>query len=225
MKRKESVGNEGWILDEDRALRDLMDDIYVSDDKRERRKVGVWFGHPDKEIRDQRYPYITIDLVDIAEELDRAERGYYEYSLDEGPLPRFCSGLDYADPSDTKTAAVGLDVPIPIRLTYSVNTWARNPRHDRQILQNLLQRGITRFQRSSLPVSDGTVRRLDVLDVVKRDSAEENRRLLSNSVVLGVSSEVPWGRISYYRRVSQVRLRITVDSANEDVYSEERYIP
>ena len=39
------------------------------------RKVGVWFGQPDQEIRAQSYPYITIDMVDISEDFSRAMRG------------------------------------------------------------------------------------------------------------------------------------------------------
>lgn len=213
MKTQPSTGSEGWILDEDRALRDLLDGIYVSDDKAPQRRVGVWFGHPDQELRAQSYPYTTIDLIDISEEMDRAQRGMYTLSRNHGFLgweddPMvLASGLTFGDKEAVENySAVWMDYPIPIRLTYQITTWARNPRHDRQILQHLLQRGLTPFQRGSLDVSDGTLRRLDVMDVVKRDSVEDSKRLLSNAIIVGVSSEVPWSKLLFAADVRNVTL-------------------
>lgn len=56
MKTQAAPVSEGWIFDEDRALRDLLDDIKVSDSGRNNRRVGVWFGIPDQELRQQSYP-------------------------------------------------------------------------------------------------------------------------------------------------------------------------
>lgn len=221
MKTKWSTGNEGWILDEDRALRDLLDNMYVSDDKVAKRRVGVWFGHPDKEVRDQRYPYCTIDLIDVNEELDRAHRGMRNDPLDSV----FSSGLDYGD-RIVPNGVVGYryHYPIPIRLTYQVTSWARNPRHDRQIMQNLMQRGITPMQGGSINVSDNTVRRLDFLAFNKRDSVEDDRRLLSNVFILAMSSEVPWKQFEFVREAINVRLRFTANQGNQTVEVDETEI-
>jgi|JI10StandDraft_1071094.scaffolds.fasta_scaffold51486_6 hypothetical protein len=209
MRTKESVGNEGWILDEDRALRDLLDDITVSDTGKGSRRVGVWFGHPDQEMRQQTYPYITLNLIDISLERDRAERGY-------GEVPDFwreslSSSIteDIEFTSDTSIPIV-MHQPIPVRLTYQITTWARNPRHDRQILNYLLRYGITPLQAGGLRVSDGTVRRLDTLSFQKRDTVESSKRLLSNAILVGVSSEVPWKTLEQATKVSQVALRFVV---------------
>lgn len=221
MKTKDTSPVEGWIFDEDRALRDLLDDIKVSDSARSNRRVGVWFGIPDQEMRAQSYPYITIDLIDISMEADRAERGrgevtgYWRDSLS--------SSIIQDDPSYLTDPDVPLIIaqPIPVRLTYQLTTWARNPRHDRQILSALMRAGLVPMQGGSVRVSDGTVRRLDVLSYQKRDTIESGKRLLSNAILLGMSSEVPWDRMQRAYKVLQVGLRIVADDgrvlAQEDL--------
>ena len=223
MKTKDSVGNEGWLLDEDRALRDLLDDISVSDTGKDSRRVGVWFGHPDQELRQQSYPYITLDLIDISMERDRAERGY-------GPVDNYwrealSSSIteDIGFTSDEDIPII-MHQPIPVRLTYQITTWARNPRHDRQILNYLLRYGITPLQAGNLRVSDGTVRRLDTLSFQKRDTVETNKRLLSNAILVGVSSEVPWKRLEQASKVSQVALRFVLDNGAVMPYEDLDYI-
>ena len=52
-----------FLLSEDEALRNLLKDMTVTDQKSvteegPTRKVGVWFGQPDQEIRNQNYPSI-----------------------------------------------------------------------------------------------------------------------------------------------------------------------
>ncbi len=223
MKTKDSVGNEGWLLDEDRALRDLLDDISVSDTGKDSRRVGVWFGHPDQELRQQSYPYITLDLIDISLERDRAERGY-------GPVDNYwrealSSSIteDIGFTSDEDIPII-MHQPLPVRLTYQITTWARNPRHDRQILNALLRFGITPLQGGGLKVSDGTVRRLDALSFQKRDTVESNKRLLSNAILVGVSSEVPWQRLEQASKVSQVALRFVLDDGVVLPYEDLNYI-
>ena len=69
-----------FLISEDEALRNLLKDMTVTDQKSASengptRKVGVWFGQPDQEVRQQSYPYITIDMIDISEDFARAMRG------------------------------------------------------------------------------------------------------------------------------------------------------
>ncbi len=77
--------SEGFLLDEDRALRDRMKGIMVSDYANAERNVEAWFGHPDLELREQKYPYITVDLLEIQEGVDRVHRG--DLFLTDGPPP------------------------------------------------------------------------------------------------------------------------------------------
>ena len=52
-----------FILNEEEALKSLLSGMTVSDSGNANRPVGVFYGQPDKEIRQQAYPYITIDLI------------------------------------------------------------------------------------------------------------------------------------------------------------------
>lgn len=165
-----------YLINEDQALKELLKGITVSDSGNPQRPVGVFYGQPDKEIRDQAFPYITIDLVGIAEDRERAHRGYIT-------LPYTPEGVDPQTPYATQ-------YPIPVTLSYQVTTFARQPRHDRQIINALFapSRLPLRFGLLAIP-EDGTVRRLDVVGFVKRDTTEQEKRLFSNVYNIQISSE------------------------------------
>ena len=178
-----------FLLSEDEALRNLLKDLTVTDQKSvteegPTRKVGVWFGQPDQEITEQKYPYITIDMIDIAEDFSRAMRGKVkpEYLSDPTTIGE---STEY----DSELHDWEINYPIPVNIDYQITTYARQPRHDRQILAQLLYTKIPlRF--AVLMTNDNTVRRLDVLDVSKRDITESGKRLFVNAITLRVSSEI-----------------------------------
>lgn len=165
-----------YIINEDKALKTLLSGITVADSGNPARPVGVWFGQPDVEIRQQTYPYITIELIGVSEAFDRAHRGYVDYPyMPEGANPEEAYAGWY---------------PIPVNLNYQVTTYARQPRHDRQIMNALFSPGRLplRFGLMQIP-EDGTVRRVDVLGFVKRDTTEQDKRLFSNIYNVQISSE------------------------------------
>jgi len=169
-----------FILNEDAALKSLLSGITVSDGGNPSRPVAVFYGQPDKELRQQSYPYITLDLVGIKEDTTRAHRGYIPISY----LPDNGTTLD-----SNKEYSTGY--PIPVDLIYQVSTWARQPRHDRQIIASLLSFGRLplRFGQLYVP-QDNTIRRLDVLGFSKRDSTEQDKRLFSNVFNVRISAEI-----------------------------------
>ena len=179
-----------FLISEDEALRNLLKDMVVTDQKSvteagPQRKVQVYFGQPDQEIRSQTYPYITIDMIDIAEAFDRAHRGIVKPSYLQDPT----TGPDNVDDYDPTTQDWEIHYPIPVNIDYQITTYARQPRHDRQILAQLLYKKIPlRF--AVLEPDDGTVRRLDVLDISKRDITESGKRLFVNAITVRVSSEI-----------------------------------
>ena len=204
-----------FLLDEDEALRNLLKDMYVTDQKSvteegPQRKVGVWFGQPDQEIRSQSYPYITIDMIDIAEAFDRAHRGKVN--------PAY-----YADP-DTMTTGVNwdtdlhgkdMDFPVPVNIDYQITTYARQPRHDRQILAQLLYTRIPlRFAVLDTGPNTvyGTTRRLDVLDISKRDITEQGKRLFVNAITVRVSSEIAPSTFNKLYKVQELNVTGTTGS-------------
>ena len=169
-----------FLLSEDKALREKLSGITVTDQKSEsqaiQREVGVWFGVPDQEIRSQAYPYITIDMIDINRDTTREMRGK--------------TNAEYLKPDNwNPLTEFEIDLPIPVDIDYQITTYSRHPRHDREIMAKLLSVKLPiRF--GVLELDDNTVRRLDVLDVNKRDMVENGKRLFMNAVSLRVSSEI-----------------------------------
>jgi hypothetical protein len=200
-----------FLLSEDEALRNLLKDMTVTDQKSvtnqgATRTVGVWFGQPDQEIRNQNYPYITIDMIDISEDIMRAHRGRTKPSYMVDPTT---IGTDTEFDPD----AHGWDInwPIPVNIDYQITTYARQPRHDRQILAQLLYTKIPlRF--AVLNTNDNTVRRLDVLDVSKRDITESGKRLFVNAITVRVSSEIAPETYNKMYKVSQINVTGTEDN-------------
>ena len=184
-----------FLLAEDAALKSKVQGITVTDQTAGEaavdRQVGVWFGQPDQEIRSQNYPYITIQLIDVARDIEREMRGVVS--------------PDYLSPADFNldSSAFELEYPIPVSIDYQITTFSRHPRHDRQILAQLLYQKLF-FRNNVLETDDGTVRRLDILDVAKRDTVEQQRRLFVNSITVRVSSEIAQKQILQFARVSNI---------------------
>lgn len=183
-----------FLLDEDEALRNLLKGMVVTDQKSvteqgPQRKVGVWFGQPDQEIRNQSYPYITIDMIDISEDFSRAHRGKVKPPYIEDPG----TAADDETTYDSELHDWDINWPIPVNIDYQITTYARQPRHDREILAQLLYTRIPmRFATLNTGPNTvyGTTRRLDVLDISKRDITESGKRLFVNAITVRVSSEI-----------------------------------
>lgn len=166
-----------FILNEEAALKTLLSGITVSDSGNSARPVGVYYGQPDKEIRQQAYPYITIDLVSVTEDTTRAHRGYV-------PLTYTPEGVDTTNVTHT-------NFPIPVDLVYQVSTWSRQPRHDRQLIAALYSPGRLPLRFGQIPIpEDGTNRRVDILGFSKRDFIESEKRLFNNVYNIRISSEL-----------------------------------
>lgn len=166
-----------FILNEDKALKTLLSGITVSDSGNATRPVGVWFGQPDPQIRQQSYPYITIDLIGVSEAKERVMMGY-------GALPYVPEGADPEVPFETW-------YPTPVNLDYQITTYARQPRHDRQLMALLFAPGRLPLRFGQLPVPENqTDRRLDMIGFSKRDTTEADKRLFSNVYTVQISSEI-----------------------------------
>lgn len=183
-----------FLLSEDLALKLRLQGMTVTDQKATGdnfdRQVAVWFGYPDQEIRAQAYPYVTIEMIDIQHDSSREMRG--------------TTDADYLFPVGNVILANTtqiLDLPIPVNIDYQVTTYSRNPLHDRQIVAQLIYKKLPhRFGYLEIPeksVTSGdvttntiTVRRMDVMDISKRDIVEQGKRLYQNVVTVRISSEV-----------------------------------
>jgi hypothetical protein len=185
-----------FLLSEDKALRELLQGVEVTDQKAENsltpRQVGVWFGQPDQELRNQNYPYITIQMIDVARDTTREMRGKTsnQYLRPEGMNPEM---------------GFVVDRPIPVNIDYQITTYARHPRHDRELLAKVLYEKLP-FRFGTLNCDDNTVRRLDVLDVTKRDVTEQAKRLFVNVFTIRVSSEVVQGVLQQLYKVLELHI-------------------
>lgn len=187
-----------FLLSEDDALRKQIQGITVHDQRSTGddapRQVGVFFGQPDQELRSQVYPYITIDMIDIQRDTEREMRGRIT-----GDVKQF----GYLGPTETSDLGWDIDLPIPVNIDYQITTYARQPRHDRELLAKLLHEKLP-FRFGQLSLDDNTVRRLEVLDVAKRDSVEQAKRLFVNAVTVRVASEIVQEAYRQYYKVEEV---------------------
>lgn len=178
-----------FLISEDEALRNLMKGMTVTDQKASgtisgTRNVPVYFGQPDQELREQTYPYITIDMIDIAEDVSRAHRGKAKPAYMDDPTT-VTTDVDY----DPEVHNWEINWPIPVNIDYQITAYSRQPRHDRQLLSQIMHTRLPlRF--GTLELDDNTVRRLDILDVSKRDITESGKRLFVNAFTVRVSSEI-----------------------------------
>jgi hypothetical protein len=189
-----------FLLSEDDALRKQIQGITVHDQRATGddtpRQVGVFFGQPDQELRAQVYPYITIDMIDIQRDTEREMRGRITGTVEQ---------FGYLGPTETGDLGWDIDLPIPVNIDYQITTYARQPRHDRELLSQLLHEKLPlRF--GQLTLDDNTVRRLEVLDVAKRDSVEQAKRLFINAVTVRVTSEIVQEAYRQYYTVEEVVL-------------------
>lgn len=185
-----------FLLSEDKALRESLQGMTVTDQKAEsqslERPVGVWFGQPDQEIRAQSYPYVTIDMLDVSRDSAREHRGK------SSPTYLAPTGLDEYEDWE-------IDIPIPMNIDYQITTYSRHPRHDREIMAQLMFLKLpVRF--GVLEVEDGTLRRLDVLNMSKRDVTEGAKRLFMNAITVRVSSELSQAQIETLYKVRQINI-------------------
>jgi hypothetical protein len=190
-----------FLLSEDKALRLNLQGMTVNDQRATGddvpRQVSVFFGQPDQEIRNQSYPYITIDMIDITRDVQREMRGKVN---DLVPTATYLAPSDLAEGQGWE-----IDLPIPVNIDYQITSYARQPRHDRELLAQLLYNKLPlRF--GQLPLDDGTVRRLEVLDYSKRDITEQAKRLFVNAVTVRVVSEVSQGTLATLTQVQNVNI-------------------
>lgn len=185
-----------FIVAEDEALKTYLRNIYVSDEKNASREVGVWFSIPDVETRQQSYPYMTIELMDIEWANYRQHSGLLSDNDSQGTVAPVAGRVHH------------YEMPVPWDLTYQITSYARHPRHDRQIIAHLLNNDFV-AQRGFLLVSnelgtESAYRHLILEGFAKRDMVEDGRRLYRNVFTIRITSESVAGSGQSIREVSDV---------------------
>lgn len=175
-----------FILAEDAALKAHLSGITVVDEKAggtpTPRQVKVWYGTPDVELRDQTFPFITIDLMDVRLAPERQMSGIV-YDRDK-------SGTVAGNNSEVYS----YEFPMTYDLVYQISTFARHPRHDRALIQQLMQNKIpSKYGKLGIrndADTETTYRHMFLDEFLKRDSVEDGRRLLRNIFIVRVVSEL-----------------------------------
>lgn len=183
--------NDGYILREDASLKDRLKGMVVRDQSSppEGRKVKVYFRLPEMEAQRREYPYVTIDLLNIARDPSREHRGVYQFR----PLE------EYHPPGRGEFERVWTDFPIPTLLTYQVTSFARFVQHDRQIMTQIITKKLPERFGSLVMIgtdefdSDHSIRRLDVVSgpitADQPDPGDPNKRIFRKAWTVQVSSE------------------------------------
>jgi len=172
-----------FLLREDEALKNWISGITVSDGKSSARSVKTWFTMPDIELQSMTFPFITLDLIDMVQSKERQVGGGTIYSNDLG-------GQVVANPN----IVYSYDAPVAWDLYYQISTYSRHPRHDREIMKQMLQTYTPgKWGFLPLPNSDGSVyewRHMFMESYAKRDTIVDNRRLYRNIITVRVLTEM-----------------------------------
>jgi hypothetical protein len=170
-----------FILAEDAALKNYLQNMTVSDEKAPVRPVKVWFGYPDVEVRTQSYPYVVIELVDIVPAHDRQISGVIYDNDNQGTL------------APNANTVYRYMTPLPYDLVYQITTYSRHPRHDRAILFQMQQKFPSQY--GSLLVynalaTESAYRHMFLDGFLKRDQIEDGKRLFRGVYTVRVVSEM-----------------------------------
>jgi hypothetical protein len=149
-------------------------------------------------------------MVDISEDFSRAMRGKVKPAYLTNPT---VIGESTAWDNDEHNWEI--NYPIPVNIDYQITSYSRQPRHDRQILSQLLFTKVPlRFAVLNTGPNTvfGTTRRLDVLDISKRDITEQGKRLFVNAMTVRVSSEIAPETYNNLYKVLQINVTGTTGS-------------
>jgi len=206
----------GFLLAEDQALKVKFSGIQLSDDRDATRDVQVFFRYPEGET-EKKYPFITIELLDInhAPSRQHSEQTIYAFR---GTAPTGQASGHYAtagssksftywpDTTDDITTLTGFSGAaaspfvsamdhVPVDLLYQVTTFTRSVIHDRYLQAHILTK-IAPFRQGYLAVgADSTDRHMDLLDWKSSDMLDEEagfkKRIFRKVYTLSVTSEIP----------------------------------
>lgn len=166
---------------EELALKAKLTGLTVADAKNAARPVGCWFRSPDREFSQTSFPFIAISFTGLSIETDRSE----SFNID---VMNYLPDRVPGDPANKYFAPY----PIPVSLSFVIEAHSRNPRHDLQLLQRLLEPDKLPLKFGWLEVTaDNTIRRLDHVGWQQADFFDsDGKRTLRKLIVVTVSAEM-----------------------------------
>ena len=201
---------QGFLFAEDEAIKKRFSNLTVSDDREAERPVQVFFRYPEGET-ERKYPFITIELIDIVHAKNRqhsdiyldTHRAGHPNNLDYWPSTSSASSPNVPGFDSFRTTEF-----TPVDLLYQVSTFTRSAIHDRQLASQMLA-NIVPYRYSSIMIeADGTSRRLDLLDWSTADlldpEAGYRKRIFRKVYTLQMTSEIPTSSLTGLKKVSSV---------------------
>lgn len=185
-----------FLINEDEALKQKLQGIQlINFADGSAKSVAAYFRMPDTEIRDRTYPHIAIDLIQVAYDPSRAHRAV-------GYEPQW--NLQYATPQPGFTL-VANDMPLPWTLTYQLAAYSMLPRDDRQLEAAMHQLFPAQFGFLDMTSIDGTIRRADFVDCVRRDTiSAQKKRIYCNVFTVNISAEFYVDQVQQIQQVATV---------------------
>lgn len=199
----------GLLLAEDAALKAYLSGITVPD-KGGMTEAAVYFRYPEGERR-IKYPFITIDFLNIAPSYDRWT-SLYTMKTEGLYVPSTSPSL----PEGTEGTGVVVEPFLMHTLTYQVAVHARSALHDRYLM--------SRFMTDIFPPrsffigvdADDTWRRSELLGMQPADYTETsesgNKRVFRKIYTISMDAEVPQNRIREVEKVLRVHIDTYQDS-------------
>lgn len=183
-----SVPETEFILREEEGLKTYLSDIHITapPGPPAGQDVQVWYRNAQQEVRERKYPYITIDLIDISESQEQGRHNNGRVKL---------SRLAYAPPGPVLQEIADhqylAERPMPVNLDFQITSHARYARHDRALWGALLRKFPGRWGALAIP-GDGTARSMFLLATAGDAEVGENQqqRLFRRIFTVRVLSEL-----------------------------------
>lgn len=206
-----------WIDDEDNLVKAKLAGMSVTDSSAPvgGREAKVWFRFPEQELREADYPFLTIDLINISEAADRAQRGGQMRPTVTGYRP---PGFAVSGPGRIAVT----EWPVAMNLDYQVTTWARTQQHDRALLQQVWAKFPGRYGSVGgnaapyvRPIS------AQLMGMVVGDRLDEyGKRLFKKIFTLRVFSELWASEVKEITGVTGIEISLPVDISPGDWLSD-----
>jgi hypothetical protein len=220
------VAHTGFLLAEDEALKSYLKGLTVPErpGSAKTQEIGVWFRWPEGE-RQIKYPFITIDLIDVA---PAYELWTSEYSLNTDSLywPSVSPSLGtVANPSTTRHYARPF---LAFKLAYQISLHTRSVQHDRY-LNSLFFTDYFPPRPFWIGVdADNTWRRCELVDYAQADMTETtetgNKRIFRKVYTISMLAEIPQERLALAWKVLRTFVAV-VDRDYVDRYLGDIMLP
>jgi hypothetical protein len=195
-----------WLIQEDNALKIKLSGFVVTNYADGRKiPIAVYFRFPDTEERKRTFPHFAIDMVDIDFDHSRAHRALEQI---------LTFDLEQATPQPPQYL-VADDMPLPWTLVYQIVSYARQPWHDRQMAALMYQMFPEQYGNLNMAQFDGTIRRADLMSVVRRDMMDnDQKRLYRQIFTVGISSEFYVNELQLVAQAKQIDLTVALTNTN-----------